>query len=106
MPADENPGAGMPRHDRHQEPDTPDFELTLPARAENVAVVRHAFGGIGDAPAVPAHALAAVKLGGTGACPTAGVHGNPTGDGPMRVPPGGTAGGLPSAAPTGGPGTL
>jgi serine/threonine-protein kinase RsbW len=28
---------------------TPDLELKLPARAENVAVVRHAFGGFGEA---------------------------------------------------------
>ena len=30
---------------------TPDLELTLPARAENVAVVRHAFGGHLEKPA-------------------------------------------------------
>ena len=35
----------------------PDLELTLPARAENVAVVRHAFGGFGDALDVPDQTL-------------------------------------------------
>jgi serine/threonine-protein kinase RsbW len=75
----------MPRHDRHQEPVTPDFELTLPARAENVAVVRHAFGGIGDALDVPDHALADVKLAVTEACTNVVVHAYPDGDGPMRV---------------------
>jgi serine/threonine-protein kinase RsbW len=85
MPADENPGAGMPRHDRHQELLTPDFELTLPARAENVAVVRHAFGGLGDALDVPDHALADVKLAVTEACTNVVVHAYPDGDGPMSV---------------------
>jgi len=85
MPADENPGAGMPRSDRHQEPVTPDFELTLPARAENVAVIRHAFGGIGDALDVPDHALADVKLAVTEACTNVVVHAYPEGDGPMSV---------------------
>jgi serine/threonine-protein kinase RsbW len=85
MPADDNPGAGMPRHDRHQEPETPDFELTLPARAENVAVIRHAFGGIGDALDVPDHALADVKLAVTEACTNVVVHAYPDGDGPMSV---------------------
>jgi anti-sigma regulatory factor (Ser/Thr protein kinase) len=75
----------MPRHDRHQEPVTPDFELTLPARAENVAVVRHAFGGIGDALDVPDHALADVKLAVTEACTNVVVHAYPDGDGPMSV---------------------
>src|SRR5919198_835011 len=30
------------------ETETPDLEITLPARAENVAVVRHAVGGLGE----------------------------------------------------------
>jgi anti-sigma regulatory factor (Ser/Thr protein kinase) len=85
MPADENPGAGMPRYDRHQELLTPDFELTLPARAENVAVVRHAFGGLGDALDVPDHALADVKLAVTEACTNVVVHAYPDGVGPMNV---------------------
>jgi serine/threonine-protein kinase RsbW len=85
MAADENPGAGTPRHDRHQEHLTPDFELTLPARAENVAVVRHAFGGLGDALDVPDHALADVKLAVTEACTNVVVHAYPDGDGPLAV---------------------
>jgi serine/threonine-protein kinase RsbW len=85
MPADETPGAGMPWHDRNQELLTPDFELTLPARAENVAVVRHAFGGLGDALDVPDHALADVKLAVTEACTNVVVHAYPDGDGPMSV---------------------
>jgi anti-sigma regulatory factor (Ser/Thr protein kinase) len=85
MAAEDNPGAGKPRHDRHQEHLTPDFELTLPARAENVAVVRHAFGGLGDALDVPDHALADVKLAVTEACTNVVVHAYPDGDGPMAV---------------------
>jgi serine/threonine-protein kinase RsbW len=85
MAPDENPGAGMPRHDRNQEHPTPDFELTLPARAENVAVVRHAFGGLGDALDVPDHALADVKLAVTEACTNVVVHAYPDGPGPMAV---------------------
>jgi serine/threonine-protein kinase RsbW len=85
MAADDDPGAGMPRHDRHREYTTPDFELTLPARAENVAVVRHAFGGLGDALNVPDHALADVKLAVTEACTNVVVHAYPDGEGPMAI---------------------
>jgi len=86
LAADENPGPRTARHDRHQELLTPDFELTLPARAENVAVVRHAFGGLGDALDVPDHALADVKLAVTEACTNVVVHAYPDGDdGPMAV---------------------
>jgi serine/threonine-protein kinase RsbW len=75
----------MPRRDHDQETTTPDFELTLPARAENVAVVRHAFGGLGDALDVPDHALADVKLAVTEACTNVVVHAYPDGPGPMSV---------------------
>jgi serine/threonine-protein kinase RsbW len=86
MAAHDNPGAGQPRHDRHQELLTPDFELTLPARAENVAVVRHAFGGLGDALDVPDHALADVKLAVTEACTNVVVHAYPDdAGGPMAI---------------------
>jgi anti-sigma regulatory factor (Ser/Thr protein kinase) len=72
-------------HDRKQEHPTPDFQLTLPARAENVAVVRHAFGGLGDALDVPDHALADVKLAVTEACTNVVVHAYPNGEGPMAI---------------------
>jgi serine/threonine-protein kinase RsbW len=86
MAADEDTGARTPRHDRDQELLTPDFELTLPARAENVAVVRHAFGGFGDALDVPDHALADVKLAVTEACTNVVVHAYPEGtSGPMAI---------------------
>jgi anti-sigma regulatory factor (Ser/Thr protein kinase) len=69
----------------NQEYETPDFELTLPARPENVAVVRHAFGGLGDAVDVPDAALADVKLAVTEACTNVVVHAYPDGEGPMAV---------------------
>jgi serine/threonine-protein kinase RsbW len=68
-----------------QEHETPDFELTLPARAENVAVVRHAFGGLGEALDVPDHALADVKLAVTEACTNVVVHAYGEDEGPMAV---------------------
>jgi serine/threonine-protein kinase RsbW len=44
---------------------TPDLELKLPARAENVAVVRHAFGGFAEALSVDEQTLADIKLAST-----------------------------------------
>src|SRR3954454_24931387 len=85
MAGEDDPGARKLRHDRHQEHLTPDFELTLPARAENVAVVRHAFGGFGDALDVPDHALADVKLAVTEACTNVVVHAYPDGEGPLGI---------------------
>jgi serine/threonine-protein kinase RsbW len=64
---------------------TPDLVLTLPARAENVAVVRHAFGGLGDALDIEDQVLADVKLAVTEACTNVVVHAYPDGDGPMEV---------------------
>jgi anti-sigma regulatory factor (Ser/Thr protein kinase) len=63
----------------------PDLVLTLPARAENVAVVRHAFGGLGDALDIEDQVLADVKLAVTEACTNVVVHAYPEGDGPMEV---------------------
>ena len=64
----------------------PDLELTLPARAENVAVVRHAFGGLGDALSVDEQTLADIKLAVTEACTNVVVHAYPDGDdGPIEV---------------------
>ena len=64
---------------------SPDLVLTLPARAENVAVVRHAFGGLGDALDVDDQVLADVKLAVTEACTNVVVHAYPDGDGPMEI---------------------
>jgi anti-sigma regulatory factor (Ser/Thr protein kinase) len=64
----------------------PDLVLTLPARAENVAVVRHAFGGLGDVMDVPDQTLSDIKLAVTEACTNVVVHAYPGGeDGPLGV---------------------
>ena len=61
------------------------FELTLPARPENVAVVRHAFGGLGEAVDVSDQTLADIKLAVTEACTNVVVHAYPDHEGPMIV---------------------
>jgi anti-sigma regulatory factor (Ser/Thr protein kinase) len=72
---------------RGQEARVPDFELMLPARAENVAVVRHAIGGLGDAvPAIDGQRLSDIKLAVTEACTNVVVHAYESdGEGPMHV---------------------
>ena len=64
----------------------PDFELMLPARAENVAVVRHAIGGLGDAvPAIDGQRLSDIKLAVTEACTNVVVHAYDDSEGPLHV---------------------
>ena len=53
---------------------TPDLELKLPARAENVAVVRHAFGGFAEVLRVDEQTLADIKLAITEACTNVVIH--------------------------------
>jgi serine/threonine-protein kinase RsbW len=53
---------------------TPDLELKLPARAENVAVIRHAFGGFAEALSVDEQTLADIKLAVTEACTNVVIH--------------------------------
>jgi anti-sigma regulatory factor (Ser/Thr protein kinase) len=65
--------------------DIPDLVLSLPARAENVAVVRHAFGGLGEAVGVPEQLLSDIKLAVTEACTNVVIHAYPDGEGPMEV---------------------
>jgi anti-sigma regulatory factor (Ser/Thr protein kinase) len=62
-----------------------DVQLTLPARAENVAVVRHALGGLGEALALHPQTLSDVKLAVTEACTNVVVHAYGDGEGPMEV---------------------
>ncbi len=52
----------------------PDLEISLPARAENVAVIRHVLGGVGDALALHPEILSDVKLAVSEACANAVVH--------------------------------
>ena len=62
-----------------------DLVLSLPARAENVAVVRHAFGGLGEALQMPEQLLSDIKLAVTEACTNVVIHAYPDGEGPMEV---------------------
>src|SRR3954454_15978802 len=62
-----------------------DIELTLPARAENVAVVRHAIGGLGEALDLDPQTLSDVKLAVTEACTNVVVHAYDGAEGPMQV---------------------
>ena len=64
---------------------SPDLELSLPARAENVAVVRHAIGGLGDVLDVDDQVLSDIKLAVTEACTNVVVHAYPEGEGPMGL---------------------
>jgi serine/threonine-protein kinase RsbW len=64
---------------------TPDLEITLPARAENVAVVRHAVGGLGEVLEVDDQTLSDIKLAVTEACTNVVVHAYPGGEGPMGL---------------------
>jgi serine/threonine-protein kinase RsbW len=64
----------------------PDIELALPARAANIAVVRHAFGAIGEAFAVDEETLSNIRLAVTEACTNVVVHAYPEGhEGPLEV---------------------
>jgi len=54
-----------------------DMELALPARAANIAVVRHAFGALGEVFAVDEQALSNIRLAVTEACTNVVVHAYP-----------------------------
>ncbi len=56
---------------------TPDMELALPARASNIAVVRHAFGALGEAFALDEEVLSNIRLAVTEACTNVVVHAYP-----------------------------
>ncbi len=65
---------------------TPDMQIALPARAENIAIVRHAFGALEDAYALDAQTLSDIRLAVTEACTNVVVHAYPDGrEGPMEV---------------------
>lgn len=56
---------------------SPDLELSLAARAENVAVVRHALGGIGDVLRLDPEVLDDIRLAVSEACANVVVHAYP-----------------------------
>lgn len=55
----------------------PDMELALPARAENIAIVRHALGGFGEAYEISQEKLSDIRLAVTEACSNVVVHAYP-----------------------------
>lgn len=64
----------------------PDMELALPARAENIAIVRHAVGALGDAWQLDEQTLSDIRLAVTEACTNVVVHAYPDGEeGPLEV---------------------
>lgn len=65
--------------------ESPDLELTVPARAENVAVVRHALGGLAEVLDIDDQALSDLRLAVTEACTNVVVHAYPHSEGPMHV---------------------
>jgi serine/threonine-protein kinase RsbW len=65
---------------------TSDMRLALPARAENIAIVRHALGALGEAYALDDQTLSDIRLAVTEACTNVVVHAYPDGhEGPMEV---------------------
>jgi serine/threonine-protein kinase RsbW len=63
----------------------PDLELSLPARPENVAVMRHAVGGLGDVLELADGTLSDIKLAVTEACTNVVVHAYADDEGPMGL---------------------
>jgi len=64
----------------------PDMELSLPAHADNIALIRHAFGALGEVLAVDEQLLSDVRLAVTEACANVVVHAYPNGHpGPLDV---------------------
>ena len=57
------------------------MQIALPARAENIAIVRHAFGALEDAYALDAQTLSDIRLAVTEACTNVVVHAYPDGTG-------------------------
>jgi serine/threonine-protein kinase RsbW len=78
------PRAHWPHHTR-VETESPDLELTLPARPENVAVVRHAVGGLGEVLELADATLSDIKLAVTEACTNVVVHAYDDDEGPMGL---------------------
>jgi len=65
--------------------DLPDLELSLPASAENVGVVRHVLGGVGEALHLDAETLDDLRLAVSEACANAVIHAYVHGDGLMDI---------------------
>jgi serine/threonine-protein kinase RsbW len=67
-------------------PPAPDMELALSARAENIAVIRHAFGALGEVLAIDEEVVSDIRLAVTEACTNVVVHAYPDDqEGPLEV---------------------
>ncbi|MHB1537260.1 MAG: ATP-binding protein [Solirubrobacteraceae bacterium] len=65
---------------------TAEIDLKLPARAENIAIVRHAFGALGEVCDISDQRLSDIRLAVTEACTNVVVHAYPDDeDGPLEV---------------------
>lgn len=65
--------------------DAPDITLALPARAENIAVVRHAMGALSEVLPIDEQLLSDISLAVTEACTNVVVHAYPDAEGPMEI---------------------
>ncbi|HXA54608.1 MAG TPA: ATP-binding protein [Solirubrobacteraceae bacterium] len=62
------------------------MQIAIPARAENIAIVRHALGALEDGYALDPQTLSDIRLAVTEACTNVVVHAYPDGEeGPMEV---------------------
>jgi serine/threonine-protein kinase RsbW len=65
---------------------TPDIQLVLAARTENIAIVRHAFGAFDDVCDIDPQTISDIRLAVTEACTNVVLHAYPDGqEGPMEV---------------------
>lgn len=83
MADDDGPHENVARSETLPEP--PDLSLILPARAENVAVIRHAIGGLAEVVDVPDQTLADIRLAVTEAATNTVVHAYGGAEGPLEV---------------------
>src|SRR4051794_40683903 len=77
--------APQQRGGRRPLPSDCDIRLTMPARAENVALVRHVIGALAEALRLPATMVEDVKLAVTEACTNVVRHAYSGSDGPLDV---------------------
>lgn len=63
----------------------PDMQLALPARAENIAIVRHALGAFGEVLDLDSQTLSDIRLAVTEACTNVVVHAYPECEGTLEV---------------------
>lgn len=81
----EGGGWALLRHVPAATPDIHDLELTLPARAENVGVIRHVLGAVADTLHVGDEQLDDMRLAVTEACANVVTHAYVSGTGLMDV---------------------